>query len=124
MVRKLRRAAMSLPIYPQYAAKLGSRVPAMVTFGCLHGIIDPIGARDETRPYPSHGPELERWAILLWCVGDYLSRLGRLPGYLPEPLLAPNRASGFVRCIKNLGLFRFNQYAPLSAKLVDTRLHG
>jgi len=44
--------------------------------------------------YPSHGPELERWAILLWRGAGYLSPLVRSPGYLPEPLLAPSRASG------------------------------
>jgi len=59
------------------ATKLGSRVPAMVTFGCLHGINDPIGSQGEPCPYPSHGPELERWALLLWVAGGYLSRLGR-----------------------------------------------
>ena len=38
-----------------------SHDPVMVTFRCLHGIIDPIGAR-MNRPYPSHDPELNRWA--------------------------------------------------------------
>ena len=64
------------------ADKLVSRVPAMGTFEGLHGHAMVLSAKAQCLLYPSHGPELERWALPFAelradIAGGYLSRLGR-----------------------------------------------
>jgi len=82
----------SLTIDRPSAAKLVSHVSAKGTFGCLSGDVMPRSAWDLNPAYPSHGPELKRWALPIWFAAGYLSPLVRSPEKLSEPLLAPYRS--------------------------------
>src|SRR6266446_1548471 len=70
--------------YPPCADKLVSRASVKVTFGLLFGPVDLLPA-GLTCTYPSHDPELKRWAFPIWFAESYLSSLGRaVAGTLPR----------------------------------------
>ena len=104
------RIGASCTNYLPCAGKSVSRAPAVVTFGCLSGDIMPRSAcEDEPCAYPSHGPELKRWAFpvdisqvrkSVWFAESYLSSLGRaMAGTLPRG--TSSRKSWRCRCSRS-----------------------